>query len=223
MEQKQNAFSLIELSIVLIIMGLLIAGVTGGANLIKSANLQAATREINNYRVALTSFYESRNRYPGVTGNKMDFGKNGPALKELRDGKFITFNAGSNAFADNANSIGLASAAPGRIKGSWYALGAQGSSASSLTNRNVIALLGGEIGVEIAKASAIASNSALGAGASVSPIDALYFDRKFDDGDLSNGEMVAVAAAQNQTASCNGTTGASDSSILCSLFFSVDL
>ncbi|MDR0571490.1 MAG: prepilin-type N-terminal cleavage/methylation domain-containing protein, partial [Rickettsiales bacterium] len=47
-----KAFSLIELSIVLIIMGLLVAGITGGAALIKSAQLRVLITEFQNYRVA---------------------------------------------------------------------------------------------------------------------------------------------------------------------------
>ena len=46
----KSAFSLIELSIVLIIIGLLVAGVTGGASLIQSAKTRALINEINNYK-----------------------------------------------------------------------------------------------------------------------------------------------------------------------------
>jgi prepilin-type N-terminal cleavage/methylation domain-containing protein len=62
---KKSAFSLIELSIVLIIIGLLIAGVTGGASLIKSSQLRSAISEARGYAVAVNSFYSQFNAYPG--------------------------------------------------------------------------------------------------------------------------------------------------------------
>jgi prepilin-type N-terminal cleavage/methylation domain-containing protein len=64
MEQKHNAFSLIELSIVLIIMGLLIAGVSGGTKLIESAKMQRTIREIRNIRTAVNMFYERNGKLP---------------------------------------------------------------------------------------------------------------------------------------------------------------
>jgi len=62
---KKSAFSLIELSIVLIIIGLLVAGITGGASLIKSATLRAVMTEARNYNTAVNSFYVAYNAYPG--------------------------------------------------------------------------------------------------------------------------------------------------------------
>jgi prepilin-type N-terminal cleavage/methylation domain-containing protein len=62
---KRRAFSLIELSIVLIIIGLLIAGITGGASLIKSASLRAAMGEARGYNVAVNSFYVQYDSLPG--------------------------------------------------------------------------------------------------------------------------------------------------------------
>lgn len=62
---KKSAFSLIELSIVLIIIGLLIAGVTGGASLIKSSELRSAISEARGYAVAVSGFYSQYNALPG--------------------------------------------------------------------------------------------------------------------------------------------------------------
>lgn len=62
---KKSAFSLIELSIVLIIIGLLIAGVTGGASLIKSSELRAAMSEARGYAVAVNGFFAQFEALPG--------------------------------------------------------------------------------------------------------------------------------------------------------------
>ncbi len=63
--QKNFAFSLIELSIVLIIIGLLVAGVTGGASLIESAKIQNIINEFRNYRQSVYAFKAIRDRLPG--------------------------------------------------------------------------------------------------------------------------------------------------------------
>jgi prepilin-type N-terminal cleavage/methylation domain-containing protein len=77
---KKSAFSLIELSIVLIIIGLLIAGITGGASLIKSSELRSVMSEAKSYQVAVNSFYTQYDSYPGDTdisvGNNSTFAGN---------------------------------------------------------------------------------------------------------------------------------------------------
>jgi prepilin-type N-terminal cleavage/methylation domain-containing protein len=82
--KKRKAFSLIELSIVLIIIGLLVAGVTGGASLIKNAELRGIASEARGYQTAVNSFFAKYNGLPGddktvigtmtgtITGNTPD-------------------------------------------------------------------------------------------------------------------------------------------------------
>lgn len=60
-----KAFSLVELSISLVIIGLLIAGVTGGQNLIKQAELKATVQEFNNFKTDYMSFIAAFNAPPG--------------------------------------------------------------------------------------------------------------------------------------------------------------
>jgi len=66
---KKKAFSLIELSIVLIIIGLLVAGVTGGASLIKNAELRSLMTEARGYQTAVNAFYERFQDLPGDFGS----------------------------------------------------------------------------------------------------------------------------------------------------------
>ena len=65
----RGGFSLIELSIVLIILGLLVAGVTGGASLIKSAKVNKICNQLTNLRQAWNSYYV---QYGEVAGAKSD-------------------------------------------------------------------------------------------------------------------------------------------------------
>jgi prepilin-type N-terminal cleavage/methylation domain-containing protein len=65
---KRSAFTLIELSIVLIIIGLLVAGVTGGASLIRSAQLRSVMSEARGYNVAVNAFVVQYNELPGDYG-----------------------------------------------------------------------------------------------------------------------------------------------------------
>lgn len=71
----QNGFSLIELSIVLIIIGLLVAGITGGASLINSAKIISYSKEFNNYKQTYFIFRVKTGRLPGDANNdwKIDF------------------------------------------------------------------------------------------------------------------------------------------------------
>jgi prepilin-type N-terminal cleavage/methylation domain-containing protein len=85
---KKSAFSLIELSIVLIIIGLLIAGITGGASLIKSSELRSIMSEARSYAVSVNSFFTQYDRYPGdsdiaVGGNSKNVGDRDNTIEYL--------------------------------------------------------------------------------------------------------------------------------------------
>ena len=62
---NNKAFSLIELSIVLIIIGLLIAGIIGGQSLIESAKIRSLINDFRYYEQSLYSFKLIKNRLPG--------------------------------------------------------------------------------------------------------------------------------------------------------------
>lgn len=62
---NKNGFSLIELSIVLIIIGLLVAGVTGGKSLIDSARYRAFINELEDYKKAFYIYRALNGDFPG--------------------------------------------------------------------------------------------------------------------------------------------------------------
>ena len=73
---KTLGFSLIELSIVLIIIGLLVAGITSGQSLIESAKIRAAINELNGLKQGTLAFYSANGRLPGDIKNKGKIGYN---------------------------------------------------------------------------------------------------------------------------------------------------
>ena len=65
-KHKQAGFTLVELSIVLVIIGLIIGGVLVGQDLIKAAEIRATTSDIEKYNAAANTF---RNRFNGLPGD----------------------------------------------------------------------------------------------------------------------------------------------------------
>ena len=62
---NKKGFSLIEMSIVLIIIGLLTSGIIGGTSLIESAKVRATINEINDLQMSFYTFLGIKNRLPG--------------------------------------------------------------------------------------------------------------------------------------------------------------
>lgn len=72
---KQNAgFTLIELSIVLVIIGLIVGGVLVGQDLIKAAELRATITQMEKYDAAVNTFRGKYNGYPGDIATASNFG-----------------------------------------------------------------------------------------------------------------------------------------------------
>lgn len=63
---QKSGFSLVELSIVLVILGLLTGGILGGRELIKAAELRAVSTEYDKWQ---TSVYTFRTKYLGLPGD----------------------------------------------------------------------------------------------------------------------------------------------------------
>jgi prepilin-type N-terminal cleavage/methylation domain-containing protein len=71
--KSTRAFSLVELSIVLVIVGLLVGGVFVGQSLIRAAGLRAISAQFGAYRTATSTFTEKYNALPGDMLNATDY------------------------------------------------------------------------------------------------------------------------------------------------------
>jgi prepilin-type N-terminal cleavage/methylation domain-containing protein len=72
----RHAFSLVELAIVLVILGLLVGGIVTGKSLIESAAINSQIRQINQYRTAAQAFKDKYFFMPGDIPNGAAFGFN---------------------------------------------------------------------------------------------------------------------------------------------------
>jgi prepilin-type N-terminal cleavage/methylation domain-containing protein len=68
-----RAFSLVELSIVLVILGLLTGGVLSGQNLIRAAELRSVTTDIQRFQAAIYTFRSKYDALPGDMRNATAF------------------------------------------------------------------------------------------------------------------------------------------------------
>lgn len=66
---QRNAFSLVELSIVLVILGLLVGGILAGQSLIRASELRAVTSEQARIVTAIQAFRDKYFALPGDMRN----------------------------------------------------------------------------------------------------------------------------------------------------------
>jgi len=70
---EKKAFSLIELSIVLVILGLLVGGVLAGQSLIRAAELRSISADSTKYKMAIMAFRDKYFALPGDMINATSF------------------------------------------------------------------------------------------------------------------------------------------------------
>lgn len=75
-KQPQKGFTLLELSIVLVIIGLIIGGILVGQDMIKSAEIRATIGQVEKYNTAVNTFRSKYSAIPGdiPQGNAANFG-----------------------------------------------------------------------------------------------------------------------------------------------------
>lgn len=110
----QKGFTLIELAIVLVIIGLLIGGILAGRSIISSAKVSKMVKELGQHEVAVNNFYTNYRYYPG---DAPMFSPPGNATNDL-------------LYAGNGNLTPCSAAEPGSAnyepRQSWFHLSQAG-------------------------------------------------------------------------------------------------
>ena len=186
---KQTGFTLIELAIVLVIIGLLLGGVLRGQELINSARVKSLTREFQNIQVYIYGYQDRFRALPGDDPAAVTHlaaatqGATPPAGNGLINGAW-----NSTAVADESylfwQHVRLAGLAPGST--------ATGTPEFEPRNSN-----GGRIGVQSIAASFATITGMTGAYAVCSDLilgrDATQLDTTLDDGNTATGNLRVVA------------------------------
>ena len=73
LRQRNNAFTLVELSIVLVILGLLAGGILAGKSLIRSAETRSVIADIDKYKTSIQAFRDKYLAIPGDMTNATSF------------------------------------------------------------------------------------------------------------------------------------------------------
>lgn len=218
--KKQGGFTLIEIAIVLVIIGLLLGGVLKGQELINTARVRALNNSVDGITAAWFSFQDRYRAFPGdytqATVNLPD--PNNILTNGDGDGR-VGINAGADSPVERANVWAQLQAA-GYITGDFdataVAVDAYNCSLDTCPDNGFGAgmnLSFGALNQTQAAAAAPVNDHELITGRGI-PVEVLAeLDRKVDDGNAGSGSMQLGAAGTGwggagEIAACQGANPA---------------
>lgn len=186
--KKQSGFTLVEIAIVLVIIGLLLGGVLKGQEMIENAKIKNAAADLNGVSAAYNSYIDRFRKLPGDDGNL--------ATLQARGGNWANITLAGNANGVIAITQAQVFATGGESVPFWQHLKAAGFIAGNPA----------DVGVNALPRNAF--NGLMGAGQGVTPAtgttvlsvcmsqvpgkSARALDTQFDDGVSNRGTILAT-------------------------------
>lgn len=230
---SKHGFTLVELSVVLVIIALIVAGITGGTSLLRSSKIRAVVGEVQTYQGAFTLFVEKYRNYPG------DFARAVGAGNPFERSTAITQDG------DGDGQIEFQSSDPNEGIMAWQHLGIEGLVEFNVDKDNEndnAAAVGTNIpgsafedntGYSFNHDTAFGGNHMLlgktdGSGINdtdaITPRDAFLIDEKIDDAQACSGRVFGTDDTGCLTAACS-SSGDYDKTLTtaqCSMYFEMD-
>lgn len=235
----QRAFTLVELSIVLVILGVLIGGILTGQGLIRAAELRSVMTDANNYTAAAANFRSQYRYQAGDMPNAASYwsgASNGNADSQITGNERFQFWAQLNAAGlveQRFSGVAGSGGANDFVLGGNTPASRQPSAGFAVTYAN-LAASGTHYAVNLDNAltfgAGMGSNAGEPTNAALTPTDAFTLDSKADDGipgmgkwvaNLTGGGNFGTATACSTDASGTVYTGiyrTTSASVACSFF-----
>lgn len=245
-DRSQAGFTLVELAIVMIIIGLLIGGILKGQELIANAQITATSSQVKAIEAAMTTFRDSYDSVPGDIANPVQrlpncgagtpcasAGNGNNRVDDVNPGvaqtttdenpTFWTHLAAADMIGGVSSTSTVVNAWGGQLPaaeiGGGFTVGFVGTAA------NTAAVAGAPVaGHYLALQFAPDAPIAAAAGLALSPTQAARIDRKLDDGIPGTGGTLAAGqagAANCWTAGPPTSYNEGNTGILCSLYLRI--
>ena len=193
---KQKGFTLVEIAIVLVIVGLLIGGVLKGQEMITNAKLKRIESDNAGIAAAMFSYQDRYLQLPGDdsnAGGRFDFYINGITVAANGNGNGLIGTGLDWATPDPLNTMVLLSVEPGKFFGHLRAASLIPGGSGVDTTRPSNAY-GGQIGIQNGALKIAGHTTVFG---QIEGAIARILEARLDDGAPDTGRMQANIAAGN--------------------------
>lgn len=189
--KSTNAFTLIELSIVITIISIIMITISFGGSLIKTAKINSLIKEIGNYKAAILAFKNQYGSYPGDLINASTIWTNCTSVSTNCNGNGDGLVSYSNEAQQVWQHLVLANLISGNYDGSQFAAAKFHPfliwMLEANTNNIYTIAKNSKNSLELM----MNNNGSLG-GSFISSVDAYRIDQKIDDAIPSDGLMYTL-------------------------------